>query len=183
MALNFRESFEQKLTKVAGGLNIIAAACLASIAIIIIYDVLVRELGIPLGVFDEPFYGTNEIVSNSVVAILFLQLPLSILNKSSLRTTILYSLTGTRGKGNIDAISYLLGAVFFILVAYGSYEMMIEGWAIRETEGSGIISIPVYPIRTLLFAVSGVVAGVCVLHAFDAIMRRGKTEDHLEPAP
>jgi TRAP-type C4-dicarboxylate transport system permease small subunit len=181
MAANFRELFEQNLTKAAGSLNIVAAVCLMSIAIIILYDVFVRELGIPFGLYDEPFYGTNEIVSNSVVAILFLQLPLSILNKSSLRTTIFYSQTGTRGKGYIDAISYLLGATLFILIAYGSYETMIEGWAIRETEGSGIISIPVYPIRTLLFGVSGVVAGVCLLHAFDALVHPEKAEDQSEP--
>ncbi len=40
----------------------------------------------------------NEIVSNSVLSILFLQLPLSILNRSSLRTTIIYGRASVRGK-------------------------------------------------------------------------------------
>ena len=172
-----RKSFEQNLTKAANGLNVLAAGWLMAIAVLILYDVLVREAGIPAGLFKEPFYGTNEIVSNSVVAILFLQLPLSILNRSSLRTTIFYSQAGQKGRGYIDATSYIIGAVMFLLIAWGSWDNMIEGWEIGEVEGSGIITIPVYPIRTLLFAVSGIVAAVCLLLAYDAVAHPEETEE------
>ena len=177
MAGIYRKSFVQNLTKASDGLNVLAAGWLMAIAVLILYDVLVREAGIPAGLFKEPFYGTNEIVSNSVVAILFLQLPLSILNRSSLRTTIFYSQDGRKGRGYIDATSYILGAVMFLLIAWGSWDNMIEGWAIGEVEGSGIITIPVYPIRTLLFSVSGVVAIVCLLLAYDAVVDPEEIED------
>ena len=49
-----------------------------------------------------------------------------------------------------DNASYILAAVLFLVIAVGSWPNMIEGWAIGEQEGSGIINIPVYPIRTLV---------------------------------
>jgi hypothetical protein len=48
---------------------------------------------------------------------------------------------------------------------------MIEGWAIGEQEGSGIINIPVYPIRTLVVFVSIFGVAVCALLTFKALTR------------
>lgn len=152
----------------ARGLNIISAVWLASVALLILYDVVGRE------VFATPFHGTNEIVSNSVLSILFLQLPLSILTRSSLRTTILYGKVGDRGKGYIDAASYLLAMLLFIVIAVGSWPNMIEGWAIGEQEGSGIIEIPVYPIRTLVVFVSVIGVAVCALLVYQSLFHAEK---------
>ena len=135
-------------------LNVVSAIWLSSIAILILFDVVGREF------LSAPIYGTNEIVSNSVLSILFLQLPLSILTKSSLRTTILYGNVGTRSKATIDGISYLLAGLLFLAIAVGSWPNMLEAWEIREAEGSGIVTIPVYPIRTLVVFVS--IVGVIV---------------------
>ena len=139
----------------ARALNILSAVWLASIAVLILFDVVGREF------FDSPFHGTNEIVSNSVLSILFLQLPLSILTRSSLRTTILYDHAGMWGKVLIEASSYLLAGILFLVIAVGSWPNMIEAWAIGEQEGSGIIEIPVYPIRTLVVFVSIFGIAVC----------------------
>lgn len=146
-------------------LNTLSAVWLASIALLILYDVVGREA------FGSPFHGTNEIVSNSVLSILFLQLPLSILTRSSLRTTILYDHAGDWGKALIEAASYILAAVLFLVIAIGSWPNMIEGWAIGEQEGSGIIDIPVYPIRTLVVFVSFFGVAVCALLTFQALTR------------
>ena len=162
---------EKSIDGIARTLNVISAVWLGSIAVLILCDVLGREF------FGSPIYGTNEIVSNSVLSILFLQLPLSILSRSALRTTICYGLVGVRGKGRIDALSYLLAGILFLAIAVGSWPNMIEGWEIGEVEGSGIITIPVYPIRTLLFAVSGIVAAVCLLLAYDAVAHPEETEE------
>lgn len=167
------EARVEKIVEVfANILNIISAIWLASMALLILYDVIGREA------FGTPFHGTNEIVSNSVLSILFLQLPLSILNRSSLRTTIVYGLVSTRGKGYIDAISYLLAGLLFLVIAVGSWPNMIEGWAILEQEGSGVINIPVYPIRTLVVFVSGFGIFVCLLLIYHSLMRPGDFEDN-----
>jgi TRAP-type C4-dicarboxylate transport system permease small subunit len=120
-------------------------------------------------VFSTPFHGTNEIVSNSVLSILMLQLPLTIVNRSSLRTTILYGKMGARGKGMIEAISYLLAGLVFLGIAYGSWENMIEAWDILEQEGSGVVEIPVYPIRTLVVIIGFIGAFVCSLMVYSSL--------------
>ncbi len=162
---------ERILTWFAKTLNAISAVWLASIALLILYDVVGRE------VFLAPFHGTNEIVSNSVLSILFLQLPLSILTRSSLRTTIIYGLASTRGKGYIDALSYLMALILFLVIAVGSWPNMIEGWAIGEQEGSGIIEIPVYPIRTLVVFVSITGVAVCALLVYQALRHPEKFDE------
>ena len=144
-------------------LNVISGVWLFSIAALILYDVVGRE------VFASPFHGTNEIVSNSVLSILMLQLPLTIINRSSLRTTILYGKMGTRGKGVTEAISYLLAGLVFLGIAYGSWENMIEAWDILELEGSGIVEIPVYPIRTLVVFIGFIGAFVCSLMVYKSL--------------
>ena len=144
-------------------LNVISGIWLFSITCLILYDVVGRE------VFASPFHGTNEIVSNSVLSILMLQLPLTIVNRASLRTTILYGKMGIRGKGITEAISYLLAAFLFIGIAYGSWENMIESWDILELEGSGIVEIPVYPIRTLVVIIGFVGAFVCSLMVYKSL--------------
>ena len=151
--------------KFVKGLNIISAAWLSSVAVLILYDVVGREA------FNTPFHGTNEIVANSVLSILLLQLPLSVINRSSLRTTILFDKVGIKGKKTIDVISYFLAALLFLCIAIGGWPNMIEAWEILELEGSGVIEIPVYPIRTLVVFVGAVGFIVCTLSVFQSIRR------------
>jgi TRAP-type C4-dicarboxylate transport system permease small subunit len=151
------ESISESFSK---ALNIISGVWLFAITALILYDVVGREA------FDTPFHGTNEIVSNSVLSILMLQLPLTIVNRSSLRTTIIYGKMGTRGKGITEAISYLLAGLIFLGIGYGSWENMIEAWDILEQEGSGVVEIPVYPIRTLVVIIGFIGAFVCSLMVY-----------------
>lgn len=160
------------LEKFAIGLNVVSAVWLASVATLIVADVVGREF------FASPIYGTNEIVANSVLSILFLQLPLSILQRNSLRTTIVYGSLGVRGKSIINAVSYFLALLLFAAIGYGSWPNMVEGWLILEQEGSGVVTIPVYPIRTLVVVVSGVCVLVCMLLIYKALMEPEGFEDY-----
>ncbi len=174
MARQFHEPdgwIERIVHSFARTLNVISAIWLASVALLILYDVLGREL------FSAPFYGTNEIVSNSVLSILFLQLPLSIVTRSSLRTTIIYGSASVRGKGYIDSLSYLFAGLLFLVIAVGSWPNMIEGWDILEQEGSGIINIPVYPIRTLVVFVGFVGVAVCSLLIYQSLSNPAKFDE------
>ncbi len=161
----------------AKGLNILSAAWISSVAVLILYDVIGREA------FDTPFHGTNEIVSNSVLSILLLQLPLSILNRNSLRTTILFDKVGIRGKQTIDTISYLLAALLFLAIALGSWPNMMESWEILEQEGSGIITIPVYPIRTLVVFIGFAGTAISALLMYQCMTRPKDYEHEQEILP
>jgi len=151
--------------KFVSALNVISAVWLLSIALLILADVTGREA------FGAPILGTNEIVTNSVLSILLLQLPLSILHRNSLRTTILFDKVGVRGRSIIDAISYSIAALLFLAIAVGSWPNMIEAWEILEQEGSGIITIPVYPIRSLVVFVGATGFIVCLLLIYNSLTR------------
>lgn len=159
------------LASFASGLNILSALWLGSVAVLILADVTGREF------FGSPIYGTNEIVANSVLSILFLQLPLAILNRNSLRTTIVYGLLGARGRSIINALSYLIALLLFAAIGVGSWPNMIEAWSILEQEGSGVVTIPVYPIRTLVVVVSGICVLVCLLLIYQSLFHNEEFDD------
>ena len=105
-----------------------------------------------------------------------LQLPLTIINRSSLRTTIIYGKLSPRGKGIVEAISYGLAAMIFLGIAYGSWENMIESWDILELEGSGVVEIPVYPIRTLVVLIGIIGGAVCSLMVYNSLSKSEQFE-------
>ena len=54
------------------------------------------------------------------------------MKRGSLRTTIFFDRASVRGKGVIDASSYILALLLFAAIAFGSWPNMIEGWEILE---------------------------------------------------
>jgi TRAP-type C4-dicarboxylate transport system permease small subunit len=144
-------------------LNALAAAWLVLLAVIILYDVVGR------GVFDAPFMGAHEIVGNSVVGILFLQLPNAIQRSGMARTTLIYDKMGPWGRNLIDGSTSVCGIVFFCGIAIGGWGDMITGWQIGEYEGIGALEVPVYPIRTLTVVLSFLSATIYLLFLIDIV--------------
>ncbi|WP_176491366.1 TRAP transporter small permease [Polaromonas sp. AET17H-212] len=130
-----------------------AAFWLFAIAVLIALDVCSRAL------LNAPFSGTAEIVANSVVSIVFLQLPSAIRNGGMLRAEILDIYLSRRSIDRLQAFACILGAVLFLAVAYSAWGPMIEAWTISEFAGNvSTIEIPLAPIRTLLVAMSIIAA-------------------------
>ena len=123
-------------------LQSVAAIWLILVALTIFAEVTFRNLGI--------FLGADQIVQNSVPAIVFLQVPFAIASGTMLRTTLIYDFFKKRGKTVINIISYLIGIMLFLGIAVGGWTDMIKGWEIGEYQGIGAIEFPVYPIRTVI---------------------------------
>jgi TRAP-type C4-dicarboxylate transport system permease small subunit len=155
----------QRLTQ---ALNSLAAVWLVSLAVIILYDVVGR------GVFDAPFLGAHEIIGNSVVGILFLQIPNAVRSGGMARTTLIYDKVGPLGRAGISGLANLAGVIFFTAIAVGGWGDMVTGWRIGEYEGIGALEVPVYPIRTLTVFMSVLAAFVYLLLLRDALTRRGE---------
>ena len=102
------------LDRAVNVLSIIAAVWLMLIAVVIFLEVTGRGL---FGVF----LGGDEIVTNSVPAIVFLQVPLAIRVGGMLRTTILFDHLGRGGRHFINGLSY--GVPRFFL-----YPIFNFGW-------------------------------------------------------
>lgn len=140
------------VTRATETLSTISAFWILLLAAIFLYDILGREL------FDSPFLGTHEIVGNSIVGILFLELPSTIKRGAMLRTTILYHAIGQIPRRAIDCVSYLLGAVLFLAIVFGGWDAMIVSWELLEIEGAGAFEVPIYPVRTLIILFSAICA-------------------------
>ena len=122
----------------------VAAFWAMALAFLILWDITGRTF------FNAPFDGTIEIVANSMVSILFLQLPYTIYRGAHLRTTVVHQNLPNIGRRLIDIFVAILGIWFFWSVAVGGWEDMIIGWEVDEREGEGSIRVPIYPVRSLI---------------------------------
>jgi TRAP-type C4-dicarboxylate transport system permease small subunit len=143
------------LGRLCNVLNVAAAVWLIAIAIVIFLEVTGR------GLFGL-FLGGDEIVKNSVPAIVFMQVPLAIHAGTMLRTTIVFANLSRRGRLTINAVNYTLGLLFFAAIAIGGWPDMVQGWEIGEYQGIGALEVPVYPIRTII-VISGILTALIYL--------------------
>lgn len=153
--------------RIAGSLNVLAAVWLMAIALVIFVEVAGR------GLFNS-FLGGDEIVTNSVPAIVFLQVPLAIHVGSMLRTTIVYDHAGALGRRVIDGLNALIGLVLFAAIAVGGWTDMIRGWEILEYQGIGALEVPVYPIRTIIIVSAILIVAVYGMQILRAVTASGR---------
>ena len=113
--------------------------------------------------------GADQIVQNSVPAIVFLQVPFAIAAGTMLRTTLIFGLVKKRVRLSINFISYLIGFALFIGIAVGGWTDMVRGWEIKEYQGIGAIEFPVYIIRTVIVFCSIIVVLIYLNLAFRAV--------------
>ncbi len=133
-------------------LSTISAFWVLLLAVIYLYDIVGREA------FDSPFLGTHEIVGNSIVGILFLELPSSIKRGAMLRTTMVFDAVSDQARRVIDCLSYALGVALFLAIIVGGWDNMIVSWKLLEIEGAGAFEVPIYPVRTLIIVFSAICA-------------------------
>lgn len=142
--------------------HLVAAFWLFALAILITLDVLSRAL------LNAPFSGTAEIVANSIVAIVFLQLPSAVRSGGMLRAEILDPFISQRSRHAIQSFASILGAILFLAVAASAWGPMVEAWKISEFAGNeSTVQIPLFPIRAVLVLMSVLAALDFIWIAFD----------------
>ncbi len=146
----WRRDFVSRSTEV---LSTVSAFWILLLAAVYLYDIIGR------GAFNSPFLGTHEIVGNSIVGILFLELPSTIKRGAMLRTTIVFQAVSEGWRRLINSVSYVFGIALFTTIIAGGWSSTITSWEIMEIEGAGAFEVPVYPVRTLILIFSA----ICVL--------------------
>lgn len=129
----------------------IVRTLLAAAAIIIfLLGFLVCADVIGRAFFNSPVKGTPEIVSMSIVIICFLLAGYSVQSGSMISTDVFSSMGGVRGIGAAQALSAILGLIFFGLIVWGSYDPMVYAWTNGEYEGEGALRVPTWPAKVII---------------------------------
>src|SRR5687767_14108726 len=158
---------------------LLASAALLTFALsfLVVADVIGRV------VFNSPVKGTPEIVSMSIVIICFLLAGYSVQSGGMLQADILVGLFGRRGPLISVLLSGVLGAAFFGLIVWGSYEPALHAWSSSEFEGEGALRVPVWPARFVVMLGSLLVAIIYLGQAATAVVGlvRGTAPDLPRP--
>jgi C4-dicarboxylate transporter, DctQ subunit len=142
----------------------VAALLTFFLSFLVVADVAGRVL------FNSPVRGTPEIVSMSIVIICFLLAGYSVHSGSMLQADILVGVMGRRGPLVSALLSGVLGAMFFALIVWGSYEPALHAWISGEFEGEGARRIPVWPARFIVVLGSALVTIIYIGQAVKAVM-------------
>jgi len=122
-------------------LMVVAAMWAFALTFLILADVIGR------GVFAAPINGTAELVTASIVIIVFLQAGYAIRSRSMLRADFLVTHLPASVQRVLLAVGYLLGAAFFLMIITGGWEESVQSFIEGEFEGEGALRVPSWPAR------------------------------------
>ncbi len=133
---------------VTSTMNSIGTAWVFILLIIINLDIFSRF------VFNSPIRGVPEIVSLSIVALVFLQIAHTLKVGRLTRSETLLNILRQkfpRVADLLQGVFHLVGACLFGIILYGSYPMFIKAWQIDEYVGAeGDFMAPVWPVKLLI---------------------------------
>jgi len=148
-----------RITKV---LMVLAAFWAFVLCFITLADIIFRAANFPL-------QGTKEIIANSVVIIVFLQIGFAVRSRSMLGADFLVNVFGPNTRRYLAVFSFLLGALFFAILFKGAIEPAFRSFANGEFDGEGALRVPVWPTRfTILIGSALAVINYLALAAIEA---------------
>lgn len=139
-----------KVTLLTSAVSGVASLWIFCLMLLICSDIIGRSF------FNSPVQGVSEIVGNSIVAIVFLQISHALMSGRMTRTDIvLGALEESRpfAAGLYRLVFNLAGAACFVLIAKGTWPKLVDAWIENEFFGAqGVFTAPVWPIKFCLFA-------------------------------
>jgi TRAP-type C4-dicarboxylate transport system permease small subunit len=164
--------FNRWTDRLVYGLLAIAALITFALSFLVVADIIGRV------VFNSPVKGTPEIVSMSIVIICFLLAGYSVQSGSMIRADILVCKLGSRGNLTATIVTTVLGAGFFFLIAWGSFDPLAHAWSSGEYEGEGALRVPAWPARLVIMLGSFLVAAIYLGQLASAARALMRNEDH-----
>jgi tripartite ATP-independent transporter DctM subunit len=139
-----------------GVLNAVGVVWVFALMFLIAADITARTA------FDDPIAGVTEMVSLSLVACVFLQLAHAVLHGRLMRVEMFLTPLARRAPAAASgwhALFALVGAALLLALVLGAWPDLAAAWATAEFAGvEGIFTVPVWPIKLLIVAGSGVAA-------------------------
>lgn len=127
---------------------VLAAFWAFVLCFITLADIICRALNFPL-------QGTKEIIANSVVIIVFLQIGFAVRSRSMLGADFLINIFGPNTRRYLAIFGFLLGALFFAILFKGAIGPALRSYANGEFDGEGALRVPVWPTRFTIVIGSG----------------------------
>lgn len=138
-----------QLTKL---LMILGAVWAFFLCFFILADIITRALNMPIS-------GTKEIVANSVVIIVFMQIGFAVRSGSMLRADFLVLAMPKPIQKLLLIFAFALGAAFFFFLLKAGIKPAVRSFANWEFDGEGALRVPVWPTRWMIIFGAGM-AGV-----------------------
>ncbi|MEQ9037653.1 MAG: TRAP transporter small permease [Silicimonas sp.] len=144
-----------RLTKL---LMIVGAIWAFFLCFFILADIITRALNIPIS-------GTKEIVANSVVIIVFMQIGFAVRSDSMLRADFLVIAMPKPVQKALLIFAFVLGAALFFFLLKAGITPALRSFANGEFDGEGALRVPVWPTRWMIVFGAGLAAVNYVLLA------------------
>lgn len=161
--------FNTVLDKVCSWISFLGAVFVFLLMFLICSDVFGRWM------LGNPIEGTIEIAQNMTAVIVFLMLPWSVHLGQHVRSTMLASMLPARAGNLIVALSYLIGALLFVIVFFYSYDPMIQAAKLGDYEGD-TFRFPLTPVWVVLL-ISSVLCSLQCFIKMIMIIIQNKIED------
>ena len=129
-----------QLTKL---LMILGAAWAFFLCFFILADIVTRALNMPIS-------GTKEIVANSVVIIVFMQIGFAVRSNSMLRADFLVLALPKPAQKVLLILALILGAALFFFLMKAGIKPAVRSLANWEFDGEGALRVPVWPTRWMI---------------------------------
>jgi TRAP-type C4-dicarboxylate transport system permease small subunit len=130
--------------KCIAALGMLGSLWIAVLMLIVTYDVGGRVI------FHNTFEGTPEIVSNSIVAILFFQTTFVLFSGRHINVTVIYDKVPPVAQRLMDILACALGVGLFILLIKSSIPLFQSAYRSHEFEGEGSLRVPTWPVRFII---------------------------------
>ena len=126
-------------------LNALGTLLIVGVMLVINVDVIGRAA------FGKPLAGVPEMVSMSIVAIVFLQVAHSLRLGGLTRAEILLDRLPPRGRAGLEALYCLVGAGFCAVLFNGLLPLFERAWARNLFVGAiGDFTAPIWPVRLVM---------------------------------
>ena len=133
-------------------LMIFGAVWAFGLCFFILADIITRALNMPIS-------GTKEIVANSVVIIVFMQVGYAVRSGSMLRADFLVVMLPQIFQRMLLILALLVGAAFFLFLLKAGIKPALRSFANGEFDGEGALRVPVWPARFAIL-IGGGLAGI-----------------------
>ncbi len=162
------------------GLNALGTLIIIGLMLLINSDIVGRTA------FDTPVRGVTELVSLSIVGIVFLQLADTLRSGRFTRADMLLDrLKRTRPAlaAALQALYHLLGAALMLIILWAAWPSLVDSIRIREYVGAlGDFTAPVWPVRLMMLVGLSVTALTFVLLAAMDVKRATRLAAHAREA-